>query len=113
MTEHVFKSMQELIIQAINDGACEEGLEYAYSQTFETIFKKIPKEYRVWCLSHGYTQFVEHCRWDEFTGFNFACLLSRQPQFAEHCRLDKINKHDLSFLIHHQPQFAIHKSTKD
>lgn len=104
-----FSSLEELLYQATLDRACEDGLEWAESQSFETIFKDISFNDRYWCLCRGYIQFAEDCPWEELDGWDWYLLLSKQPQLSEYCDWNKLNKYNWVSLISasEKPQFLV------
>ena len=105
-----FETLEELRTQAINDDACEDGLEWLDKQkSLQEVFEKIDFYYRFWCLWRGYVQFSEFCDWGRLSGENWAGLLSEQLQFSKFCQLKKLDDYYFAYLLHKQPQFEKYK----
>lgn len=51
-------------------------------------------------------QFADCCPWAELDGVDWADLLEKQPQFADRCSLDGLGDLDLINLLGRHPQFA-------
>ena len=65
-----FNSIEELKAQAIKDGACKDGIEWLDRQArIEEVLETIPHEYRLFCLTHNYEQFVVGCDWSKIDGW--------------------------------------------
>jgi hypothetical protein len=60
-----------------------------------------------WKLLHIQPQFADRCNsWQSFSGFDWACLLSRRPEFADRCDWTKLEGWNWADLLAEQPQFA-------
>ena len=102
-----FTTKDELILQAIKDGACDKGIKFANScKDLHEIIETIDDEMRLWCLIHGYKQFADRCDLSKLSSYSWRQLLSYQPQFADYYDWSKLDGWDWSVLLRRHPQFA-------
>jgi hypothetical protein len=106
VTQYTFTSKEELLEQALKDNPCSEGYNWACKRTFKTIIKRIPLNYRFWCLCKGYVQFEEDCPWHRFKGDDWTILILNQPHLAERCHWEKLSREDWVNLLVEQPQLS-------
>ena len=100
-----FTTKDELIEQAIFDGACDKGIEFAKScKDLQEIFDTIDYNMSWWCLRKGYDQFADRFNWKKLDGWSWASLLSIQPKFSDRCDWEKLDAADWCCLLRHQPQ---------
>ena len=94
-----FTTKEELIEQAIKDGACYEGIEFAKScKDLQEIFETIDGDMLRWCLINGYDQFAEHCDLSILDEFDWVRILKFHPKYADHCDWSKLDKFNLGLL---------------
>ena len=133
-----FTTKDELIEQAIFDGACDKGIEFAKScKDLQEIFARIDSKMLLWCLDMGYEQFAEHCDlsvldnldlvamlevcpqyadycdWSKFYGIDWAIILKYHPQYADHCDWSKLSDYNWDLLLPHQPQFEVYRQNSN
>ena len=109
-----FTTKEELIEQAIKDGACDKGIEFAKScKDLQEIFETIDKNMLWWCLTNGYDQFAEHCDLSKFSGTEWAVVLQDNPQFADRCDWSKLNDYNWDYLLKDYPQFEVYRQNSN
>jgi len=104
-----FKNKEELLSEWEVNGACKEGKNFNIScEDLQEILEICPKDFRLWRLAKGYSQFSEHCEWSKLSGGDWSYLLRTQPQFSEHCEWSKLGGCAWANLLKTQPQFSEH-----
>ena len=106
MTDRTFDDAEQLLAQARQDGACEEGLDWCRGRDLEDILENLPHDYLLWCLARGYTQFFDRCDLSRLSGQRWAYLLRYQPQLIDRCDTGRLSGDDWADLLLYQPQLA-------
>ena len=79
-----FNTTKELLEQAKEDGACPKALRWCKGKSLDEIFRRVPLDWRLWALKHGYIQFAENCDWKKLDTIELYWLLTYQPQLAKY-----------------------------
>lgn len=107
----LFETKYELEIQAMEDFACRDGLEFLdRCKDLDECFRTICEPYRLWCMEKSYIQFAEHCDWSKVTGRRLMFLLRSQPQYVNNFQPDwgTLSSSEWTTLLVIQPQFFEH-----
>jgi len=106
--EYTFSTTSELLVQAIIDDACQEGLNWCAGRDLSRVLQTIPTSWRMWCLSHDYTQFEEHCDWKRIHPCHWPHLLWYRPKYDEKCDWSRLQGRDWAVLLGYRPDLAKH-----
>lgn len=103
----VFSTLEELHAEWEINGACKEGKEFNHScNSLQEIFEKCPLNFRVWRISKGYTQFAEHCPWNQLKSCDWVYLLLKRPEFTQYCDWKKLEVNNWNVLLYYAPEFV-------